>query len=47
MTKKVHPNSVSLDSVVDPETYLALALEGYSIPADASDHEVDDISSEE
>ena len=47
MTKKIHPNSIPLDSVVDPENYLALALEGYSIPVDVSNHEAEGIFSEE
>jgi hypothetical protein len=47
MTKNINPNSVQLDSVVDPESYLTLALEGYSMPADDSSSEADNHSSDE
>jgi len=47
MTKKIYPNSVQLDSVVDPESYLALAMEGYSIPIDLPFPEAEINSSEE
>lgn len=47
MTKKIYPNSVQLDSVVHPESYRALAMDGFSIPADDSNSEADNILSEE
>jgi hypothetical protein len=38
------PTCVQLDDVVDPEAYLALALQGFSIPITVTTPEVDTTS---
>jgi hypothetical protein len=44
MNQNLIPTCIQLDDVVDPDAYLALALEGFSIPITAPTPEVDTTS---
>ncbi|MBK7292246.1 MAG: hypothetical protein WAS25_11360 [Geothrix sp.] len=47
MNQNLVPTCIQLDDVVDPEPYLALALQGFSIPITALTPEVDTTSDQQ